>query len=100
MFGSRALTAVGIVPSARSSQATAVTSTGNPATCHSSIPTAKRAALRPSPVSNRTASWANTQYVAGESFAVWAVAAVLLGAGTAMVYPALLAAVGDVAHPV
>ncbi|MHA6784315.1 MFS transporter [Pseudonocardia saturnea] len=36
---------------------------------------------------------------AGGSFAVWAVAAVLLGAGTAMVYPALLAAVGDVAHP-
>jgi MFS family permease len=33
------------------------------------------------------------------SFAVWAVAAVLLGAGTAMVYPTLLAAVDDVAHP-
>ncbi len=32
-------------------------------------------------------------------FAWWAVAAVLLGAGTAMVYPTLLAAVGDVAHP-
>ena len=30
---------------------------------------------------------------------MWAVAAVLLGAGTAMVYPTLLAAVGDVAHP-
>lgn len=29
----------------------------------------------------------------------WAAAAVLLGAGTAMVYPTLLAAVGDVAHP-
>jgi MFS family permease len=29
----------------------------------------------------------------------WAVGAVLLGAGTAMVYPTLLAAVGDVAHP-
>ena len=29
----------------------------------------------------------------------WAIGAVLLGAGTAMVYPALLAAVGDVAHP-
>jgi MFS family permease len=29
----------------------------------------------------------------------WAGAAVLLGAGTAMVYPTLLAAVGDVAHP-
>ncbi|HEX2075848.1 MAG TPA: MFS transporter [Geodermatophilus sp.] len=33
------------------------------------------------------------------SFAGWAVAAVLLGAGTAMVYPALLASVGDVASP-
>jgi MFS family permease len=32
-------------------------------------------------------------------FTVWAVAAVLLGAGTAMVYPTLLAAVSDVAHP-
>ena len=37
--------------------------------------------------------------VAG-SFAVWAAAAVLLGVGTALVYPTLLAAVGDVAHPV
>jgi MFS family permease len=35
----------------------------------------------------------------GGSFAVWAMAAVLLGAGTAMVYPTLLAAIGDVAHP-
>ncbi|HEX6970141.1 MAG TPA: MFS transporter [Micromonosporaceae bacterium] len=35
----------------------------------------------------------------GDDFPVWAVAAVLLGAGTALVYPALLAAVGDVAHP-
>jgi len=35
----------------------------------------------------------------GGSFAVWAVAAVLLGVGTAMVYPTLLAAIGDVAHP-
>ncbi|WP_341359669.1 MFS transporter [Georgenia sp. M64] len=35
----------------------------------------------------------------GTSFAEWAVGAVLLGAGTAMVYPTLLAAVGDVAHP-
>jgi MFS family permease len=38
-------------------------------------------------------------FVAGTSFASWAVAAVLLGLGTAMVYPTLLAAVGDVAHP-
>jgi MFS family permease len=35
----------------------------------------------------------------GTTFATWAVSAVLLGAGTAMVYPTLLAAVGDVAHP-
>jgi MFS family permease len=33
------------------------------------------------------------------SFAPWAASAVLLGVGTAMVYPTLLAAVGDVAHP-
>jgi MFS family permease len=36
---------------------------------------------------------------AADTFALWAVAAVLLGAGTAMVYPTLLAAIGDVAHP-
>ena len=35
----------------------------------------------------------------GSSFAVWAIGAVLLGVGTAMVYPTLLAAIGDVAHP-
>lgn len=34
-----------------------------------------------------------------DSFVGWAVAAVLLGAGTAAVYPTLLAAIGDVAHP-
>jgi MFS family permease len=34
-----------------------------------------------------------------DTFSVWAVAAVLLGAGTAMVYPTLLAVIGDVAHP-
>jgi MFS family permease len=33
------------------------------------------------------------------TFAGWAVGAVLLGAGTAMVYPTLLAVIGDVAHP-
>ena len=32
-------------------------------------------------------------------FAPWAAGAVLLGAGTAMVYPTLLAAISDVAHP-
>lgn len=36
---------------------------------------------------------------ATSSFAAWAIGALLLGAGTAMVYPTLLAAVGDVAHP-
>ena len=34
-----------------------------------------------------------------DTFTLWALAAVLLGAGTAMVYPTLLAAIGDVAHP-
>lgn len=34
-----------------------------------------------------------------EAFASFAVGAVLLGLGTAMVYPTLLAAVGDAAHP-
>ncbi len=34
-----------------------------------------------------------------DTFWWWAVAAVLLGAGTALVYPTLLAAIGDVAHP-
>lgn len=33
-------------------------------------------------------------------FGPWALAAVLLGAGTAMVYPTLLASIGDVAHPI
>ena len=32
-------------------------------------------------------------------FWAWAIGAALLGAGTAMVYPTLLAAIGDVAHP-
>ena len=36
---------------------------------------------------------------AADTFPLWAVAAVLLGAGTAMVYPTLLATIGDVAHP-
>jgi MFS family permease len=38
-------------------------------------------------------------FVLIHGFDSWAGAAVLLGAGTAMVYPTLLAAVGDVAHP-
>lgn len=36
---------------------------------------------------------------AGHDFGIWLTAAVLLGLGTAMVYPTLLAAIGDVAHP-
>ena len=35
----------------------------------------------------------------GHSFALFAAAMILLGLGTAMVYPTLLATVGDVAHP-
>ena len=35
----------------------------------------------------------------GGNFRWWATGAVLLGVGTAMVYPTLLAAIGDVAHP-
>ena len=35
----------------------------------------------------------------GRGFSIWLAGAVLLGAGTAMVYPTLLAVVGDVAHP-
>src|SRR5262249_19534985 len=34
-----------------------------------------------------------------DTFGWWAAATALLGAGTAMVYPTLLAAIGDVAHP-
>ncbi|HEV2200111.1 MAG TPA: MFS transporter [Bryobacteraceae bacterium] len=37
--------------------------------------------------------------IASAKFLLWSVSAVLLGLGTAMVYPTLLAAVGDVAHP-
>jgi len=36
---------------------------------------------------------------ATRGFAGWALGALLLGAGTAMVYPTLLAVIGDVAHP-
>jgi MFS family permease len=35
----------------------------------------------------------------GNDFTVWMIAMALLGVGTAMVYPTLLAAVGDLAHP-
>nr|WP_240982874.1 MFS transporter [Streptomyces sp. S3(2020)] len=36
---------------------------------------------------------------AGTTFPVWATAQILLGIGTALVYPTLLAVIGDVAHP-
>jgi MFS family permease len=36
----------------------------------------------------------------GTSYGPWIVAVTLLGLGTAMVYPTLLAVVGDVAHPI
>ena len=36
---------------------------------------------------------------AGTGLAAWAIAAVLMGAGTALVYPTLLAVIGDIAHP-
>jgi MFS family permease len=36
---------------------------------------------------------------AAHGFWLWAMGAALLGVGTAMVYPTLLAAIGDVAHP-
>ena len=35
----------------------------------------------------------------GDSFSVWAFGSAMFGAGTAMAYPTLIAAVGDVAHP-
>ena len=35
----------------------------------------------------------------GNGFALWLAGSILLGAGTAMVYPTLLAVIGDVAHP-
>lgn len=33
------------------------------------------------------------------TFTVWAVGSAMFGAGTAMAYPTLIVAVGDVAHP-
>jgi MFS family permease len=40
-----------------------------------------------------------TLVAVADTFALWLVAAVFLGIGTAMVYPTLLATIGDVAHP-
>jgi MFS family permease len=38
-------------------------------------------------------------FAATEGFWIWALASVSIGVGTAMVYPTLLATIGDVAHP-
>jgi MFS family permease len=38
-------------------------------------------------------------FVAGQGFWIWLMGAVLLGVGTALVYPTLLAAISDVAQP-
>lgn len=38
-------------------------------------------------------------FVVGNGFWIWMTGAILLGAGTALVYPTLLAAISDVAHP-
>jgi MFS family permease len=38
-------------------------------------------------------------FVIGQGFQAWLVSAVLIGIGTALVYPTLLAAISDVAHP-
>ena len=46
-----------------------------------------------------TQAFAIALIAATSGFGLWALGAVLLGAGTAMVYPTLLAAIGDVAHP-
>lgn len=46
-----------------------------------------------------TQAVALTWIAATGSFTAWALGAMVLGAGTAMVYPTLLAAIGDVAHP-
>lgn len=35
----------------------------------------------------------------GQTFGIWALGAIGLGVGTAMAYPTLIAAIGDVAHP-
>ena len=43
--------------------------------------------------------WASSSSWRRRASLPWAVGAVLLGLGTAMVYPTLLAAIGDVAHP-
>src|SRR5438552_4425888 len=46
-----------------------------------------------------TQSFAIAMIAASHAFGPWMLGSALLGVGTAMVYPTLLAAVGDVAHP-
>ena len=46
-----------------------------------------------------TQAFAIAVIAATSGFWIWAAGAMLLGVGTAMVYPTLLAAIGDVAHP-
>jgi MFS family permease len=46
-----------------------------------------------------TQASALTVIATSDTFAPWATGTILLGAGTSMVYPTLLAAIGDVAHP-
>jgi MFS family permease len=59
-----------------------------------------RVGRKPLIVGGMLAQAAAIAWIAATSgFAPWAVGAIVLGAGTAMVYPTLLAAIGDVAHP-
>ncbi|MEV0156917.1 MFS transporter [Micromonospora sp. NPDC050686] len=63
-------------------------------------PASDRYGRKPFVVTGMLAQAAALAWIAlADSFAGWAGAAVLLGAGTAAVYPTLLAAIGDVAHP-
>jgi hypothetical protein len=48
---------------------------------------------------NQGLTWSTTVIMKIDLVGPWAAGALLLGAGTAMVYPTLLAAIGDVAHP-
>jgi MFS family permease len=59
-----------------------------------------RVGRKPLIVSGMLAQAAAIAWIAATTgFSQWAVGAIVLGAGTAMVYPTLLAAIGDVAHP-
>jgi MFS family permease len=63
-------------------------------------PLSDRYGRKPFIVAGMLLQGAALAWIAGaDAFTAWALAAVLLGAGTALVYPTLLAAIGDVAHP-